>query len=106
MASYDQLPGTLNLSFRRGDDLSVGVDFNPVSLTGYTMTSTIRSVVTGESVASFTTTLTDAAAGKVNIALSDTQTLSLAPATYRWVMEGTQGGLTRTYLNGYVEVTR
>ena len=105
MATYQQLPGTLNLAFRRGDDFSTLIDFS-VPLTAYTMTSTIRSVVTGESVASFATTLTDAAAGKVNIALSDTQTLSLAPATYRWVMDGTQGGLTRTYLNGYVEVTR
>lgn len=105
MATYQQLPGTLNLAVRRGDDFSSMVDFS-VSLTSYTMASTILSVVTGESVASFSTTLTDAAAGKVTIALSDTQTLSLAPATYRWVMEGTQGALTRTYLNGYIEVTR
>lgn len=105
MASYDQLPGTLNLSFRRGDDFSTLIDFS-IPLTAHTMTSTIRSVVTGESVASFATTLTDAAAGKVTIALSDTQTLSLAPSTYRWVMEANQGALTRTYLNGYIEVTR
>lgn len=106
MATYQQLPGTLNLAVRTGDDFSSTIDFDPVSLTGFTMTSTIHSVVTGESVASFVTTLTDAAAGKVNIALSDMQTLSLAPATYRWAMQGTQGSLTRTYLNGYIEVTR
>lgn len=105
MATFQQLPGTLNLAVRAGDDFATLIDFS-VSLTAYTMASTIHSVVTGESVAAFATTLTDAAAGKVNISLSDTQTLSLAPATYRWVMAGTQGALTRTYLNGYIEVTR
>lgn len=105
MASYDALPGTLNLSLRKADDFSALIDFS-IPLTAHTMTATIQSLITGDTVDTFTTTMTDAALGKVTIALSDTQTGALQPATYRWVMTSQQGALTRTYLSGYVEVTR
>ena len=104
MPTFTALPGTLGLQFRRGDDFSTLIDFSPIDLVGFTVTSTIVSIVTGASVGSFTTSVTDASAGKVNISLSDTQTAALQPATYRWQMVGTQGSLTRTYLNGFVEV--
>lgn len=103
MATYSALPGKLNISAKRGDDFSALVDFS-VSLTSFTMASTIISVVDGSTVASFTTTLSDAAAGKVNVALSDTQTSSLPAGTYVWRMVGTQGSVSRTYLEGYCEV--
>ena len=105
MPTYAATPGTLNLAMRAGDDFSALIDFS-VSLTAYTMTSSIQSVVTGGQVEAFTTTLSDAAAGKVNIALTDTQTSAIPTGTYRWTLAGTQGSLTRTYLEGYVEVTR
>ncbi|NBU34571.1 hypothetical protein EB118_18295 [bacterium] len=105
MPSYDQVPGKLNLSFRAGDYVSTEIDFNPISLTGSTMSATISSLVGGGSVAAITTTLTNAAAGKVNISLTALQTLSLPRGTYRWDLTGLQAGNARqSYLTGFVEV--
>lgn len=105
MATYEQLPGELNLAFRRADEVSTEIDFNPISLTGYTMTSTIVSLVSGATVASMTTTMVDAAAGRVNIGLTDEQTAALALGTYRWTMTANDGVARRTYLSGIVEVS-
>jgi|688.fasta_scaffold1207468_2 hypothetical protein len=105
MPSYDALPGKLGLSLKAGDDFSALIDFS-VSLTATTMTSAVYSLVSGASVATFSTTLVDDAGGKVNVALSDSQTSALPPGTYRWEMIGNQGSLTRTYLEGAVEVVK
>lgn len=101
--SYDQTPGTLGLSFRRGDDLSVLIDLS-IPVTGYTVASAIVSSVTGSEIVPFTVTVPSAADGKVNIALSDTQTAALAAGTYRWHMTWTESNATRTALTGFVEV--
>ncbi|NBT05568.1 MAG: hypothetical protein EBS54_02025 [Betaproteobacteria bacterium] len=103
MASYDQTPGTLNLSFKRGDDFSALVDFS-ISMTGYTATASMTSLVSGAAVQAFTTTFVSAANGQVNIALTDTQTASLARGTYGWSMAWTVDNATRTALTGFVEV--
>lgn len=105
MATYEQLPGELNLSFRRADEVSTEIDFNPISLTGFTMTATVLSLVSGATVAAMTTTLTNAAQGKVNIGLTDEQTGALALGTYRWHLTADDGSAKRTYLTGMVEVS-
>ena len=104
MASYEQLPGTLNLALRRGDDFSVDVDFS-IDLTGFSVTATAHSVVNDAQIIAFTTTLTNAAQGVLNITLTDAQTAGLALGTYLWRLVGTSGSVTRTYLSGYMEVT-
>ena len=103
MASYEQLPGTLNLAFRRGDDFSVDADFS-IDLTGFAVSAIAHSVVSEAQVIAFTTTLTNASQGVVNISLTDSQTLGLAVGTYLWRLVGTSGSVTRTYLAGYLEV--
>lgn len=103
MSSYDQTPGTLNLSLRRGDDFSALVDFD-IAMSGYTVTASVTSLVSGSDVVPFTVTTPSAADGQINIALSDTQTLALARGTYGWNMKWTEGNATRTALTGYVEV--
>lgn len=103
MATYEQLPGTLNLAFRRGDDVSVLVDLS-IAVTGYTFTSSIVSAVTNNEVVPFTVTVPSAANGQVNVALTDTQTAALAAGTYKWQLQWTEGSATRTALTGYVEV--
>jgi hypothetical protein len=85
MASYDQLPGTLNLSFKRSDDFSALVDFS-IGMTGYTVTADITSLVSGEVVQPFTVSIVSATAGQVNVSLTDAQTLALARGTYGWRM--------------------
>lgn len=105
MATYSQLPGTLNLAVPQGNDLSAAVNFS-VDLTGYELEATATSVSNGDTVATFEVTVTDDEAGEINLALSDAQTAGLAVGTYRWTLVGTQGELTRTYLAGHLEVTR
>lgn len=104
-ANYEQLPGELNLSFRRADEVSTEIDFNPISLTGYTMAATLVSLVGGGTVASITTTTVDAAAGRLNIGLTDEQTAALPVGTYRWNLTADDGQARRTYLTGMVEVS-
>jgi hypothetical protein len=103
MASYDQAPGTLSLSFVRGDDFSTLVDFS-ITMTGYTVAASVYSLVSGAEVQAFTVTATNAANGQFNISLTDTQTAALARGTYGWRMTWVEGAATRTALTGFVEV--
>jgi len=113
MADYAVLPQTLNLSFVRGDEFGILVDAS-IDLTGYTFTSSIykvTSVVNGvidgtETVVNFTITNVDLAAGKINLSLQESQTLSLNPRDkmrwfLRWVAPGV---ITRTVLSGTITV--
>lgn len=107
MPSYEQLPGRLNLAFRAGDDFATLIDFDPITMTGYTVTAAVYSYVSGATVADFTTTLSNAAAGRVNIALTDTQTAAIPAGTYAWRLQWTDaGGAQRTALTGFAEVTQ
>lgn len=103
MPSYDQTPGTLNLSLNRADDFSALVDFS-ISLASYTVTAGITSLVTGGEVQPLTVQIVSATAGQVNVSLTDTQTAALARGTYGWNLRWTEGQATRTALTGFVEV--
>lgn len=103
MAQYEQLPGTLGLSFRRGDEFGTAVTFD-VPLAGYTATADIVSPVHGGTVATFSTTV-DATAGQIGLALTELQTAALPVGTYEWRLVWVQPGtVQRTALTGYVEV--
>lgn len=106
MPTYTQLPGSLSLALRAGDEFGTVVDFD-TSLSGYTVTSEIVSLVSGQTVTAITTTLADAAAGQVGIAMSETQTAALAAGAYGWRLEwNAPGNVKRTALSGMVEVTQ
>jgi hypothetical protein len=104
-STYSQLPGTMNLAFRRANDFATLIDFNGTTLVGFAVTANVTSLVTGATVVPFTTSITDASAGQVNIALTDTQTAALAAGTYGWQLDWTApGSVQRTALSGTVEV--
>jgi hypothetical protein len=104
-STYSQLPGVMNLSFKRANDFATAIDFDGTTLVGYTATASITSLVTGTTVVPFTTTITDASAGQVNISLTDTQTAALPAGTYGWQLDWTApGSIQRTALSGTVEV--
>lgn len=105
MATYSAIPGKLNFALRAGDDFSALVDFS-ISLAGHTMSSTIYSVVTGQTVGSFVTAISNATAGQVNVSLAETATAAMPSGTYRYTLASVSGTLQRTYLEGFVEVTR
>jgi len=105
MATYTQLPGTMNLAFKKAGDFATAIDFDGTTLVGYTVTATVTSLVTGTAVVPFTASITDASAGQVSIALSDTQTAALAAGTYGWQLDWVApGSVQRTALSGTVEV--
>lgn len=102
--TYSVTPGVMNLAFKRANDFSTLIDFD-TTLAGYTVTATVTSLVTGANVIPFTTTVADASAGQVSIALTDTQTASLPAGTYGWRLDWTApGDIQRTALQGTVEV--
>ena len=105
MPLYSQTPGPMSFAFRRGDSWGALVDFDPVALTGYSIAAQMSSTITGAAVQSLTTTVTDAAAGRVNVSLTSQQTAGLVPGTYGWSLTWVDAaGLTRTALQGTVEV--
>jgi hypothetical protein len=94
----------MSISFKRANDFSTLIDFD-VSLVSYSVTASIVSLVTGASVVPFTTSITDASAGQVQIALTDTQTAALPAGTYGWQLDWTApSSIQRTALSGTVEV--
>jgi Flp pilus assembly protein TadG len=102
--TYSVLPGTMNHAFKRGNDFAAIIDFD-TAIVGYTVTASVTSLVTGATVVPFTTTVSDASAGQVNIALTDTQTAALPSGTYGWQLDWTApGSVQRTALSGTLEV--
>lgn len=105
MSSYSQLPGRLNLLVRSGDTLATVVDFD-IALTGFTAQSAIFSAVSGIQVGTITTSITDAAAGKVSLGMTATQTAALPSGSYNWTLGWDSAAGHRTALAGVLEVTR
>lgn len=105
MNTYTQLPGVMSFAFKRGDDFATSIDFDGISLAGYTVTSTLTSLITGSTVSAITASVTNTATGIVAVSLTDTQTASLAAGTYGWRLDWVApGGVQRTALQGVVEV--
>jgi len=69
------------------------------------VTSSIVSLVTGAVVQQVTTTLTDAAAGVVNVSLTEAQTAAIPAGTYSFVLQWVApGSVGRTIYEGFCEV--
>jgi hypothetical protein len=88
----------------RGDDWSIPGTLTSggvaVDLTGATVTAQLRSRVEKSTVAAtFTVTVTDAAAGELTLSLADTVTDDLAPGRYVYDVQVVLAGSTQTYGN-------
>jgi hypothetical protein len=114
MAQFLALPGTLDISLTVGDEFGMLADLS-IDTTGFTWTAIVYQVTTsvsfanpagvatqGATAATFAVTVINAAAGQVNLSLTELQTASLSPSqNYRWYLRGVSPGLvTRTYLSG------
>jgi len=105
MPTYQQLPGTMALAFRRGDEFACLVDFS-IDATAYTWSATIYSQITGATVATPTVTVVSASLGQVNVSLTELQTSALQAGTYGWrLVWVAPGTVTRTALEGACEVS-
>lgn len=112
--TFNALPGTLNISLTTGDEFGMLADLS-IDTTSFTWTAIVYETATtvsfvnpsgvstqGATAATFAVTVVNAAAGQVNLSLTELQTAALAPdQTYRWYLRGVSPGLvTRTYLSG------
>jgi len=114
MAEFIALPGTLNISLTVGDEFGMLADLD-IDVTSFTWTAIVYEVSTaisfanpsgvntqGTTRATFTVTEVNAAAGQLNLSLTEVQTAAFVPTTkYRWYLRGVSPALvTRTYLSG------
>jgi hypothetical protein len=113
-AEFSALPGTLNILLTVGDEFGMLADLD-IDTTGFTWTAIVYEVSTsvsfnnpsgvstqGATAATFTVTTVNAAAGQVNLSLTENQTAAFVPSTsYRWYLRGVSPAqVTRTYLSG------
>jgi hypothetical protein len=114
MSEFIALPGPLNISLTVGDEFGMLADLS-IDTTGFTWTAIVYETATtvsfvnpsgvstqGATAAAFSVTVVNAAAGQVNLSLTELQTVALSPSTsYRWYLRGVSPGIvTRTYLSG------
>jgi hypothetical protein len=103
-ATAENLPGTLNLAMRAGDEFGTLLDFS-ISTTSYTWAAQVYSLLTGETLASPTVTVVNAGTGQVNVALTETQTTDLGRGSFGWRLEATApGSVKRTMIDGICEI--
>lgn len=78
----------------------------PINLSGYTIDSDIASQVTGEQVATFTSTITNAASGIFQLELPPSTTSGIETGVYRYDVSATEADGDRYYwLKGAVTVS-
>jgi hypothetical protein len=106
MATVSTLPGTLNVTVKHGNELSQLVDFS-INLTGYTFEAEVVSAITGADVGTLTVSSVNLASGQVNLSMTETVCLTIAPGSYLWRLIWTAPGtVRRTALEGIFEVVR
>lgn len=106
MATQSQTPGNLNLSVKRGDDYTAVVDFD-IDLTGFSVTSSMSSLVSDSVLSTVSTSISNAPLGQVVITIPKQQTSAMSPGSYGWTMRwSTPAGGERAILGGILEVIR
>ena len=114
---FSQLPGTLDVEIVQGDEVAMSVDFDR-DITGYQIEAPIyvtqvfaqgvggvsSGTAVGETVANWTVSVTNAAAGTVALGLTEADTTLLLPSVaHRWFLRWVDtSGYTRTVLSGQV----
>ena len=105
MASYSQLPGSLNMYVKSGDHFATVIDFDS-SLDNTFAYASIHSLVNNEQITELTVSYIDPPLGKIGLSLSGTQTGQIPPGSYAWSMSLIpESGQKRSPLAGIFEVT-
>jgi hypothetical protein len=105
MATYRKGPGELNWDLKRGDVETVEADFS-ISLTGYTATAEVLSLVTRERVLSIASSVTAAGTcGVVVMSITAAEMAAIPSGTYLFSMAAAPAsGAVRHLLDGWFEV--
>lgn len=104
--------GDVPLTIRTGDTEQVTLFIKDsagaaVNITGRTYAAQIRKSVTDATpIATFTCTITDAAAGKMIATLSATTTAALSPGNACWDLSETNGSVVTTLIGGFVSIVK
>jgi len=94
-----QLPGDLNLKFIKGDDFSLGIQWN-IDITDYVFEAYIEPENQDNDIA-LGIEITSASSGKMNMIISGSSTSDLPVSNNEWFMNWTNpSGLKRTVLAG------
>lgn len=106
MATIDRLPGELNAKKPRGNSLSEAAVFS-ISLAGFTATSELLSLVTGERVALVPVVVSSQGTnGVLSMTMTKAEMSAVPVGTYRWRTKVGSSPLDETtYLEGWFEVT-
>ena len=104
-------PGVYNMTVQRRSDHSVQLVFkdssdDAIDLTGYTVEAQVWEETRTTKYADFAVTYTDRANGKIDIALTDTQTATFIPLILKYdVLLTNPSGLKEYYLEGNINVS-
>lgn len=102
MATFSQIPGTLNLEFVRGDTVSVSIDFDE-NLTNYSVSASLISAASGAAISAISASVTSGVNGVVTVQMTSAETLALAAGTYLWELTWeSPAGVVRKALSGHV----
>lgn len=104
MSTFSVLPGTLNVRIMQGDTFSCTVDFT-ADLTGHTVVAGLYATPSGGLVSAITTTVVSAGTGVVLLSLTPEQTAAIPDGTYQFTVSWVSGGVARTALSGFFEIT-
>ena len=102
-------PGTYNFTLQRRADHSFELQFKgssnaPINLTGYTVYAQAWNKGRGKKYADFAITYTNRPSGRIQIALTDTQTATFPDELYYDVLLENSSGEREYYLEGVITV--
>jgi len=104
-------PGKYNMTVQRRADHSIQLVFKDsnnaaIDLTGYTVEAQVWEETRTTKYADFGVTYTDRANGKIDIALTDTQTTTFSPSVLKYdVLLTDTNGLKEYYLEGNITMS-
>ena len=104
-------PGTYNMTVQRRSDHNIQLVFKDstnaaIDLTGYTVEAQVWEETRTTKYADFGVTYTDRANGKIDIALTDTQTATFSPNVLKYdVLLTNTNGLKEYYLEGNITMS-
>lgn len=104
MATYSMASGVLNLTVPRGTELVATLDFSD-DTTGFTVTSEVYSLRSGDTLYSPAVAVVSATAGQYTLTLTESNTLDRGAGTYGLrVLRVAPGTVTRRIVDGLLEV--
>jgi hypothetical protein len=106
MTRLTQIPGNLDITMLKDNDLSFDVEMVGINLTGYVLSANIIPAGNNPTLIPITISNIDLPTGKLHFFISRTsiKDLPLITESNRWLFEWTYGGFKRGILNGYFYV--